>query len=44
MKNRFSQRLRAHRDRVEFNRAIANADPSMRKELLAAAAAQDLLR
>jgi hypothetical protein len=47
MKNRqvsqIASRIRAHRSRVEFNRAIANADPAMRQELIAAAAHQGLL-
>jgi hypothetical protein len=44
MKNRIARRVRAHRARIEVNRVFDTADPSMRQELLAAAAHQNLVR
>jgi hypothetical protein len=44
MKHRIAKRVRAHRERVEFNRIFDTADPSMRQELIAAAARQNLIR
>ncbi len=37
MKNRIAQRMRSRRDRQGFQRALANAEPSMRQELIALA-------
>ena len=41
MKNTLARRIRAHRDRSAFYRALNSAEPSMRQELLAAAARQN---
>jgi len=41
--SRIANRIRAQRSRAELNRAIANADPAMRQELIAAAAHQGLI-
>ena len=40
MKNRIAQRMRARRARLGFERALQNADPSMRQELVAVATRQ----
>jgi hypothetical protein len=39
-RNTLSARLRQRRQRIEFERALNSASPSMRSELLAAAARQ----
>jgi hypothetical protein len=44
MKSRIAQRVRAHRARIDFNRALETAGPSMRQELLAMAAGQNFNR
>jgi hypothetical protein len=44
MKHRIARRVRAHRARIEYNRVFDMADPSMRQELIAAAAHQNLVR
>jgi hypothetical protein len=43
-KSSITRRIRAHRARIEFNRVYDSADPSMRQELIAAAAYQNLVR
>ena len=42
MTNKFARKLRARRDRSEFNRALNSASPSMQQELLAAASRQSM--
>jgi hypothetical protein len=44
MKHRIARRVREHRARVEFYRAYDRADQSMRQELLAAAARDNVVR
>jgi hypothetical protein len=44
MKNRIAQRMRARRARMGFERALETASPSMRQELIAMAARQNVLR
>jgi hypothetical protein len=44
MKHRIAQRMRARRNRVGFATALANAEPSMQRELIAIAARQDAIR
>lgn len=41
-KTSFRSKMRARRDRREFDRALYNASPSMRAELIAAAARNGL--
>jgi hypothetical protein len=43
-RNTISRRLRQRRDGREFDRALRNASPAMRQELLAAAARQSSVR
>jgi hypothetical protein len=44
VKNRIAQRMQARRQRLGFDRALAEASPSMRQELLAIAARNDVGR
>jgi len=41
MKHRIAQRMRARRARLGFERALAEASPAMRQELLALSTHQD---
>ena len=40
--NSITRKLRARRDRYEFNRALNSASPAMQQELMAAASRQGL--
>jgi len=44
MKSHLAQRLRQRRARLQFERAYATAGESMRQELMALAAKQNLIR
>ena len=41
MASKFARKIRSSRDIRELNRVLRNASPSMRQELMAAAARQD---
>jgi hypothetical protein len=43
MKTRIAQRMRARRQRLGYQRALATADPSMRQELIALATRQNTI-